>query len=623
MADSALLKADHALLKADHVLSVTPRVQILDDIVIDQIAAGEVVERPASVVKELVENSIDAAATEIVVVIDNGGRSSIEVIDDGCGMDREDALLSVERFGTSKIRDASDLEEIKTLGFRGEALSSIAAVSQFSISTCQNVGGGDGVEIRIAGGEFLGTNEISCSRGTRVSVRQLFYNVPARRNFLRSEATETALIKSLLVDFAAAYPEIGFRLVTDGKESLTFAPKQEYFARLKDLELAGKSPLTINGEELTSSGKLSVAGIVSQPISSVASSSRLRLIVNGRSVRDRLLLKAVRDAYGNFLRPGKYPAGIVRLTIPASEVDVNVHPQKSEVRFRNPDVVFRVMRSQVARKLRDATPMVQEPVAFEQLSTQSAAVRSERLGPLENLGRSEKLGGFEPPSQLSAFRPKFGPEIEFIAGDGKREPTISSPHGRKLSLMRYVGEIFHCYLLLEGFEEFAVVDMHAAHERVTFHRLRTELQAGALKSQVLLVPEIVELPVEFGLNFSDFEPVLRELGIECECYSDNCLVVRSLPAALGTVSAKEIIEDLSQMFERMGWQSVMGSRLDAVVARIACHGSIRSGRDLERDEVYALLSQLEETEGSQYCPHGRPVVKYYSRRDIEVMFGRM
>ena len=282
------------------------RVRILDDAVVNQIAAGEVIERPASVVKELVENSIDAGATEITVIIDNGGKSNIEVLDDGCGMTRDDALLAVERFGTSKIASLADLESIATLGFRGEALPSIASVSRFSLSTCADEPpGSPGVEVIIDGGKLRDVTETTLPRGTRVCVRQLFVNVPARRKFLRSDATECGMIKAILTDFCLSHPQLRIKLVTDGTEALLYPAVADFSARVRQIRIAGSQAVFVNTEKGTAAGVFRVSGALSHPVHAITGSSRLRLLVNNRTVRDRRLLRALRDAYGNFLKHGK------------------------------------------------------------------------------------------------------------------------------------------------------------------------------------------------------------------------------------------------------------------------------------------------------------------------------
>lgn len=584
-------------------------IRILDDKVVNQIAAGEVVERPASVVKELVENSIDARATEITVAIANGGRTSIEVLDNGCGMSKDDALLAVERFGTSKIRSTDDLQEIATHGFRGEALPSIASVSKFRLFSATE--SGEGVQISIDGGTIRDVREASLQPGTRIVVQQLFFNVPARRKFLRTENTEAALVRTLMHDFALAYPLLRFRLVVDGAQSTDFAPVESFFARAKLLESAGERPL-VDEEVLTiASGAVTARIYLSQPVECVSGSSRLRLIVNRRVVRDKLLLKAVRDGYGNFLRPGRYPVGAVMLEMPPSEIDVNVHPQKTEIRFRRPEVVFAVVNKVISRAL-GGFPKP-NPVALDEL----------RGNGFEQAEETETQTGPGALHSPTALQNPAARQLDIGSLGASRPMLLRSTSERlALHLFRFVGQIFHCYLLLEGEGRVALVDMHAAHERVMFFRLKCQLRAGTIHSQVLLLPETVSLAPDRMDRFEQFQPVLERLGIDADRISETQIVVRALPALLSRISAAAIFAELSTLSEWSSWGDGVEHLWDLVIARLACHRSVRSGRDLEPREVYELLESLDEAETSGFCPHGRPIVTWLRQADLEAMFGR-
>lgn len=577
-----------------------PEVQILDDLVVDQIAAGEVIERPASVVKELVENAIDAQAREITVVLESGGRSSIEVIDDGHGMRRQDALRAVERFGTSKIHTAEDLQNVATLGFRGEALPSIASVSRFSLQTRpRDAQERLGTRLTISGGKCEAVDEMACPAGSAVRVSALFFNVPARKKFLRSERAETAVVKSLVTDFAAAYPGLRFRLVSDGKELMAVAPDASFFARARQLRFGGPDPIEIEKQAITTAGPLSLRAVLSQPTGAVRGGSRLRIIVNGRVVRDKLLLRAVREGYGSFLKPGQYPGGIVSLSVLPETVDVNVHPQKTEVRFRHSGTVFAFIAKSVQQSLAARTPA----------------------------GAASKEGSFfaaAPAAAASAPR-----ELPFSTAASSREvssdalfsPSYAPPPGR-LSSLRYVGQIFSCYLLLESERSLVLVDMHAAHERIMYGRISEQLARGSAAVQELLVPEVVEVPAELAAGFEELRPELRRLGLETELFGDDSVVIRSVPALLGNISPKRLLLDICSIPEWANRTAELQTRLSLAVARLACHASIRSGRRLEREEVYRLLEQLEEVEAGAYCPHGRPVSCELTHGELETLFGR-
>jgi len=576
-------------------------VRILDDRVVNQIAAGEVVERPASVVKELVENSIDAGADEITVSITNGGRSSIEVIDNGCGVTKDDALLAVERFGTSKIRGVDDLQQIATHGFRGEALSSIASVSRFSFtSAVRSPEQGRGVQVGIDGGSMRDVKEGAFAPGTRVEVRNLFFNVPARRKFLRSENTEASLVRALMTDFALAYPLVRFRLIIDGAEVASHVPGKDFAQRARELKLAGERPLFADHIMQTAAGEVRVRAVLSQPVECVTNAGKLRLLVNRRSVRDKLLLKAVRDGFGNFLKPGRYPAGVLSLELPPSEVDVNVHPQKTEVRFRRPEIVF----AAVTKAIRDS-------LLKEQPRTDSVALQGFHGSPFTGShqdGASQEFWG----------APAGGPatQVDFSA------PAPNSVRVERLDQFRFVGQVLGVFLILEAPDQIALLDMHAAHERVTFYRLKCQLRGGGVHSQRLLIPEKIELPEEKVSDFTTFSIALAKLGIEADLIGEKTLLVRSTPALLGNVSAQAIFNELTALPEWSDWGDVMENAWDAALSRLACHRSIRSGRELEKPEVYELLEALYEADSSGFCPHGRPVAKFISRTELELMFGR-
>lgn len=581
--------------------------QILDDRVVNQIAAGEVVERPVSVVKELVENALDAGAREITVTIANGGQSSIVVLDDGCGMAREDVLIAIQRFGTSKVRAVEDLFALETHGFRGEAIPSIASVSRFEISTA--VRGGGGTRLMIEGGMLTDVSEAPLAPGTRIEVRNLFYNVPARRKFLRSETTETGLIRAVMIDFALAYPEVRFRLLVDGAQSAHYAPGGDLFRRSEMLKLAGKLPLQCEERVPTAAGPVVVRAVLSQPIESVASSGRLRLLVNNRSVRDKMLLKAVRDGYGNFLRPGRYPAGVLSLSIPPEDLDVNVHPQKTEVRFRRPEVVFGVVTRAVKHALEARGTALLEAAGVGGPSPEAPSESESEYSVAES-GASWGLPESAAASPVTAMGPATLGHFAFHAETRAKR-------------MRYVGQLLRCYLVFEGEERVAILDMHAAHERVMFYRLKTQLTGGAVHSQWLLLPESVPVDAELVQRLPLLQESLERFGFVVEPLGESAIVVRAVPALLAAVAPGPVLLDLLTNVETELNDPHLEQRVDAVIARLACHRSIRSGRELEAPEAYELLEALDSAEASGYCPHGRPVMTFLAEREFEAMFGRV
>ena len=579
-------------------------IQRLDDNVINQIAAGEVVERPASVVKELVENSIDAGATTVTVIIEQGGLTAIEVVDNGRGMSAEDADLAVERFATSKVSSVDDLFAIATLGFRGEALASIASVSEFCLRTGKE--DGEGTMVLLSGGTAKQVRPAIVSRGTRIRVERLFHNVPARRRFLKSQQTETSLIKSLITDFALGYPTISFSLVIDGREVVAVRGPQEFRGRAVELKIAGSKPYALAGDRL---GGYHVDGLLSQPADAVVGAQRLRFLVNGRIIKDKTLLKAVRDAYGTFLRPGQYPSGIMRLSVPPEDLDVNVHPQKAEVRFRDSQKLYLLIANTVREYLNRQAPGV------------PAGDGDFAAGPSPSFGFAAARVT-ETNSELrfpvAEFRYAMPQGFPVAEANDKSEEFAAPTQQRK----RYLGQIFKCFLLFSDDNTFYMLDMHAAHERVVFYRLKCQFLSGQISSQLLLVPELLELPAGSLAHSTESIEALRRVGFDCELFGDGNFVVRAVPALLAKRSVKEVVEDLISEPAWVSWGQAVERHLDDVISRLACHGSIRSGREIESQEAYALLDALTEAETSSMCPHGRPVMREFPRHEVEQLFAR-
>ncbi len=585
-----------------------PEVKILDDLVVNQIAAGEVVERPVSVVKELVENSIDAGATAITVAIHNGGQSCIEVVDDGCGMSRENAFLAIQRFGTSKINKTEDLLNIATHGFRGEAIPSIASVSKFKLSTCSSFGDQNaGVQIVIEGGEIRNIIDGSFPPGTRIEVRSIFYNVPARKKFLRSENTEANLIKSLLVDFSLAYPQIKWKLFKDGQESFSYNSKLDLSKRARELKLAGLNPIECSGEQLTATGEFSIRAILCSPIEAVANAGSLRILVNRRIVRDKLLFKAIRDGYGNFLRPGKYPSGVLSLELPAEDLDINVHPQKAEVRFRRPEIIYSLILKTIQNGLKQT--IFPANASLEDASVVQGLEQNEIISRKTSEDAESSQVTFEFTNNISKEELAIPQDFNFLPKD-------------TLLRMRFVGQVFSCYLILEGNGLVAILDMHAAHERVMFYKLKSQLVGGKLHSQMLLIPEVITLPYEMISNFEHFQKPLEKLGFETDLISENSALVRAMPVLLSNTSAQKIFSELFALPVWADWKNFLEKHLDTIIARMACHGSVRRGQELKAEEVYELLDSLQNAENSGFCPHGRPVIKFLKEAELETLFGR-
>lgn len=622
------------ILPESHSQGPHRRVQLLPDVVVNQIAAGEVVERPASVVKELVENSLDAGASEITVIADNGGKSFIEIRDNGSGMSEQDALLSVERFATSKVRSADDLLGISTFGFRGEALSSIASVSSFMLQT-RTLNAANGTKLLIEGGKLRTVESVDCEAGTVVSIRRLFYNVPARRKFLRADATEEAQIKVVLQDMALANPTVRFDLVLDGRPAFSYEPADDFFTRT--LSVLGRSTefLSIIPPVDSDRELIAVTAMLSLPHLAVSSAGKLRLVVNGRVVRDKLLLRAVKDGYGSLLAPGRYPSGVLALQLDAELVDVNVHPQKTEVRFRDPRAVIVVVSGVIRRRLESEkvdlslrSSTVSADVFFAQGVHRAIdwgvgtplADRSQVYhvggGVVQGVGEvgmaAPGAGSYHPADAISLW-----PEQE-VKVEVETEVKSSVPLGR----LRYLGQVFQCYLIFADEQRFVLLDMHAAHERITFSLLKQAFVEAAPVTQVLLLPEVIELDAAGLDDFSHYAPALRKIGFDCEVFGEREVIVRGVPAILRDCNVRQLFLELQSIEDSGSWMGGVETSIDAVLARLACHGSVRSGRMLKEEEAYALLEALQEAISGPFCPHGRPVMRVMNESDIELMFAR-
>lgn len=599
------------------------RIRVLSDEVANQIAAGEVVERPASVVKELVENSLDARATEIIVMVANGGRSLISVQDNGCGMSREDALIAIERFGTSKVSALDDLFSIGTLGFRGEALPSIASVSRFCLESASGQGG-QGTSVFINGGKLVDVRQISRARGTTVEVKSLFINVPARRKFLRSEATEKGLIKSTLIDLALSRPRIRLRYIHDGQVEMSLNECSGLAERARELRIVDdRLFLKVASSLITESPQgWALEAYLSSPAESLSSSAKLHLMVNGRAVRDPLLLRAIRDGYGTFLKPGQYPQGVLLLTVPPQDVDVNVHPRKAEVRFRQAQDVFNYVSAMVRKQLHKVTPLsaagrLQADQSRESLSTNG--LEEEAFPSARSMVLPLGLNDFFNVADVYSQAEQFPQATHSLQGDVKQESgRLFAEEG-----VRYLGQVFECYLLFATAEELRILDMHAAHERIRFFQIKQQFAAqGRLPSQLLSSPQVIEVSGEHAENLAAALPIFQQLGIDCDLFGGNAVVVRGTPVWLNNLSPSKLFQELDALPYWGSWQAAFTKSFDEIIARLACHSSIRSGRILEPAEALALLRDLKEVETSGLCPHGRPVMVRIPKTTLERDFSR-
>jgi len=552
---------------------------VLDDGLVSKIAAGEVVERPASVVKELVENAIDAGAKRISVDIKDGGKKLIKVTDDGYGMSPEDARLSIERHSTSKIRSIDDLFNIRTLGFRGEALPSIASISRFELVTCD--GNGTGTKLVMEGAKLKDQTKTGCPKGTTVTVEDLFFNTPARLKFQKSRATELSNVVDITSKFMLSNPQIALKLKSDGEEILSSLGTGELLdsiASVYGVDMA-KIMLEVKGDK--------VRGYASQPVVTKSDRYGESFFVNGRFVRNALLSRALEEAYRSLIPSGKYPISVLFISADPADVDVNVHPTKREVKFSRPDVVMKAITAAVSKALGE-------------------------------IGVEAEAGSYS--GSWKVAQDSWKPEMIRIFDENpndKYQMTNESPMTNDK-----IGTLFQfnlTYIVTADGEDLIIIDQHAAHERIMYEKIKNKVISGI---QTLLVPESIEIePSQFAL-ISDNLGEIKELGFDIEIFGKNTVMVRGIPAALKIrnidTALSEIISELSSSFKIKSVEE----RREAIWKMMACKAAVKAGDKLSYVEMASLIRELYSTSNPTTCPHGRPTMAKISRSEMEKMFGR-
>jgi DNA mismatch repair protein MutL len=593
-------------------------VRALSKVLIDRIAAGEVVERPASVVKELVENAVDAGARRIEVVTAGGGQELVRVVDDGCGMAPGDLALAVERHATSKLED-EDLLAIATLGFRGEALPSIGSVSRLSIAT-RTALAEHGAMIEVDAGRKSEVRPAAANRGTRVEVRDLFYATPARLKFLKTERTEASAIADVVKRLAMANPAIAFTLGGEDHQplSLQAADRAGRLGALLGPDF-GENAI---GVEAARHG-VSLMGQIAVPTYNRGTGQHQYLFVNGRPVRDKLLLGAVRGAFADHLPRDRFPVLALFLDVPSRDVDVNVHPAKAEVRFRDSGLVRGLVVSAIRSALERESSRVSTGGGSAALGRMAAAAQARphgdwdwRSSPSAPAMTAAGQGrGFSDTGQ-AAFT-AFPPAAD--ARPGEAAPS-SEAVDRPLGAAR--AQLHETYVLAQTSDGIVIVDQHAAHERLVYERLKRERAASGVMSQGLLIPEVVELDPADAERLVAHTGELASLGLRLEPFGPGAVLVRETPAALGPTDPRALVTDLVDGIAEWGSELALERRLDRVAATMACHGSVRAGRRLLAAEMDALLREMEATPNSGQCNHGRPTYIVLKLSDIEALFGR-
>ena len=670
------------------------KIHVLPEHIANKIAAGEVVERPASVVKELLENSLDAGARRIRVDIEAGGKRLIHIVDDGCGMVRDDALLAFERHATSKLKNADDLLAISTLGFRGEALPSIAAVSRLRLET--STAGEGGTIVEIAGGRILQVQEAGLPVGTAISIRDLFFNIPARRKFLKSEATELSHIASLVTHYALAHPDKHFELHSATNALLIAPPVPARADRIyqifgKDtldelLPLAATFPLQHSGlpspfrrnrqesaaaeeheEGLNAAaGEIRLHGFVSKPEVQKLNRNSIYIFVNGRLIRDRLVLHALVDAYRNLMPASVFPVVLLFLELPFSEVDVNVHPSKTEVRFRQSSLIHDFVRDSVRAALLQARPV---PHFTREIAAHPSAVPA--FAPATGMASSSSssrsvpsgLAGNEPDLGITAgdaefaLRPAappprdaclaFGEEAIPLEGnaaipvahfpqqtwggaveDGTAAAAAENgfpdtPSGVNLASLKPLGQVQSSFIVAVNDEGLWLIDQHVAHERILFEKLLRQRAANQVETQQLLMPLVLELTPAQQPVFAEIAEELRRNGFEVEPFGSRTIAVKTAPAGIEAGAVETMLHELLDHLEREQQTLNLERARREIATSVACHAAIKRNMPLERSKMEWLLQSLAQTECPMSCPHGRPIVLRYSIKEILRAFKRI
>ncbi|KQI73428.1 DNA mismatch repair protein MutL [Loktanella sp. 5RATIMAR09] len=599
---------------ADPQIQPRPVIRQLDDAAINRIAAGEVLERPASAVKELVENSVDAGATRIEVVIADGGKTLIRVTDNGCGMTGADLPLALSRHATSKI-DGSDLLNIRSFGFRGEALPSLGATGRLTITS--RAKDADAAMIAVAGGKTEGVKPAALSAGTVIELRDLFYATPARLKFLRTDRAEAQAVTDVVKRLAMAEPFVTFILrdASNGDNRTVFRADAEtgdlfdaLHGRLR--AVLGKDFADNSLRIDTQREGFHLTGYAALPTYSRGAAVAQFLFVNGRPVRDKMLLGALRAAYMDVLSRDRHPVAALFVDCDPTLVDVNVHPAKSEVRFRDPGTVRGLIVSGLRHALADAGHRASTTVATATLGAMTPQPTSPRIYQMDRPSFSARSMTFQ------AQAPGFGeqPSARF-------EPMVADEPAH-LPLGAARAQVHENYIIAQTEKGIVIVDQHAAHERLVYEKLKTQMAENGVAAQALLIPEVVELSANEAAQLLDIAGDLAKFGLTIEPFGGNAVAVRETPAILGEVNAAAMIRDILDELTDQGDSVSVQARIEAILSRVACHGSIRSGRRMQAAEMNALLREMEATPLSGQCNHGRPTYVELKLADIERLFGR-
>ena len=622
------------MLSTDTISDATEdyRIRLLPNGLINKIAAGEVIERPASAVKELVENSIDAGATKIEIIMRDGGRTFISVTDNGCGMSKQDLVLAVERHATSKLPN-DNLDSISTLGFRGEALPSIGAVSRLSIKT-RSKNMDTGWSINVTGGDIEAATPSSLKMGTQVEIRDLFYATPARLKFLKTDRTETGRTIEVIRRIAMVNPNISFTLNDGNRTNIRF---NEVRGNLPNIKLSRIGEVL--GRDFEENSLLIEAeregfiltGYAGLPTLNRRTSSHQFLFVNGRPVQDKLLYGAVRAAYSDFLAYDRHPLVVLFLDAPKSTLDVNVHPAKSEVRFQEPGLVRGLIIGALKKTLTEAGYQTSSTVSNAALGILSKSISKVASTGVRRSSQSYKSFNSAPNNHLHSSLATNEIANEYLDLNSAPMARNNSTSNQSFETLNEIAsfplgaaqaQLHKNYIVAQTNEGFVIVDQHAAHERLVYEKMKIHLKEGGIKRQVLLIPEVVDLENAKIQRLLELKDDFTRLGLILEKFGEGAILVREIPSILGDINIKNLVIDIADELEEFGSSTVLEDKLGHICGTIACHSSVRSGRTLRIEEMNALLREMEATPHSGQCNHGRPTYVELKLSDIEKLFGR-
>ena len=607
------------------------QIRILPEILSNKIAAGEVVERPASVVKELAENALDAGSSRIMIEIEKGGRSMIRVSDDGGGMAHDDALLALERYATSKIATDDDLFSIGTLGFRGEALPSIAAVSRMTMVS-RAAEAVAGTEIQVEGGRIKNVSEVGAPTGTMVAVRQLFFNTPARRKFLKTVTTEMGHIADVIASLALGHPQVHFKLLHNGNIVKQWPAVKDGYDRTADVlgKNVGSHLHALEHEK----PDLKLSGWIATPRVTRSTSRGIYLFVNGRWVRDKVILHAIFDGYSQRLVKGQYPLAVLFIQVPVDQVDVNVHPTKHEIRFTRQRYVHDSIRDVVARTLDRVDRPAWAPQTYDRVPFSDsppkvsesfrAPFREERDTGyrIQDSGYKTQGTGYKVQDTGSKIQDAGYRQQDSVTGRKFQHSQSGIWEARKFSSLRVIGQLRNTYLICESDDGLLLIDQHAAHERIYYEQLKRQAEKKTGAVQNLLVPETVELGFREAEALEKRIPELSALGLEIEPFGGNSFVIKAVPAMLAGQDVKPLVVEIAEKLATTGYSDDLEAALDAAIHLVACHGAIRANQSLTEQQLEKLLEQLDGCENPSHCPHGRPTWVQMSLYEMEKMFKR-